>query len=157
MKKKNLWAPWRFNYVKSPSSDECIFCKKAKSDDDKSNYIIYRGQYCFSLLNIYPYNNGHIMIAPYRHISKFVELSKEEIVEIMQVVKDMQKLMKEKLNCGGFNVGFNEGKVAGAGIADHLHLHVVPRWQGDTSFMSVVANTEVIPESLNSIYDKLKN
>lgn len=151
-----MWAPWRIEYVQS-SSGNCIFCSKAKSNKDKENYVLQRREYCFSLLNIYPYNNGHTMIAPYRHTSSFMELEKKEMTEMMDLVQTVQKKLHKKFDCEGFNIGLNEGKVAGAGIEQHIHLHIVPRWEGDTNFISTVANTEIIPESLKSVYKKLKD
>lgn len=155
-KHKNLWAPWRLEYIKTPSSDKCIICEKANSDKDDENYIIQRGEYSFSFLNIYPYTNGHVMIAPFRHVSKFRQLEHKEILEMMNFTKNIQKKLEQKFNSEGFNIGFNEGKIAGAGIHEHIHLHIVPRWEGDTNFMPVIANTKIISESLDSVYKRLK-
>jgi len=155
-KKNNLWAPWRLQYIKTPSKNKCIICEKANSDEDYKNYVIDRGEYCFSLLNIFPYNNGHVMIAPFRHIAKFSQLEKKEIMEMMQLAQHVQEKLKDKLQPEGFNIGLNEGKIAGAGIKEHIHLHIVPRWEGDTNFMPVLSNTKIISESLDSVYRKLK-
>lgn len=157
MKNKNrLWAPWRLEYIKQPSSNKCFICEKSASDKDKQNYIINRGQHCFSFLNIYPYTNGHVMIAPFRHVAKFRQLKQEEMIEIMNFTQHIQNKLEQKLNVEGFNVGFNEGKIAGAGIQGHIHLHIVPRWKGDTNFMSVIADTKIISQSLDSVYRQLR-
>ncbi len=135
---------------------DCIFCEKPKKNDDKKELIIYRGQKAFALLNIYPYNNGHIMVAPYKHTGELAELTKEEYGEMNKIVKMYVARIKKTMNPHGFNVGMNIGKVAGAGFDEHLHTHIVPRWRGDTNFMPVVGKEKVISESLNSVYKKLK-
>ncbi len=136
-------------------NEKCIFCQKIHGDD-KENLVLWRGKSCFAVLNIYPYNNGHLMIAPYRHTPSLNEMSEEEKLEIMQALTLLLDVLKEALNCDGFNIGMNIGKVAGAGVPDHIHLHIVPRWEGDTNFMPVIGDTKVIPQSLSSTYETLK-
>jgi len=152
-----MWAPWRLEYIINSGSDGgCIFCEKPKEKNDEKNFIIYRGKESFALLNIYPYNNGHIMIAPYRHTGSLDDLSTETLCEMMELVKKITHRIKKEMKAQGFNVGINVGKAAGAGIEQHIHIHVVPRWPGDTNFMPVVCGTKIISESLKSVYDKLK-
>ncbi|MBU1086488.1 MAG: HIT domain-containing protein [Candidatus Omnitrophica bacterium] len=147
-----LWAPWRIKYIQAKKTKGCIFCLKPKQKKDKINYIIRRGKYVFSILNIFPYNNGHIMISPYRHIADIDKLTPQEWSEMFEFVKDTTKLLKLKLQAQGFNIGFNVGKVAGAGIDQHLHMHIVPRWDSDTNFMPVLTDSKVISQSLDELY-----
>ncbi len=154
---QRLWAPWRGKYIAGICRQEgCLFCEKSKERKDKENYILFRGRHCMVMLNIYPYNNGHLMIAPYRHIASVEKLRKEEIGEIMDVLSKMVKVIKEVMHPEGFNIGMNLGKAGGAGIADHLHLHIVPRWVGDSNFMLSLSGTKVISEALSETYHKLK-
>lgn len=152
---QTLWAPWRMVYVEKAWSSNCIFCETSSTQQDESNFILYRGKSVFSLLNLYPYNPGHIMIAPYRHLDDLNKLSTEEQLELIQEAARSTSLLREIMNPDGFNLGMNQGKTAGAGIEDHLHLHIVPRWSGDTNFMPVVADTKVIPQDLAGTYRKL--
>lgn len=152
-----LWAPWRTNYLSMKKPKKCIFCTKSKSKLDKKNYIVMRGTWVFSMLNIFPYTNGHIMIAPYRHIKDFNGLNEREIMEMMEVLKKSCRFLDKVLKPQGYNIGINIGKVSGAGVGGHLHIHVVPRWRGDTNFMPIISQTKVISESLDSLYEKLKN
>ncbi len=153
---ERLWAPWRVKYVSNPDKEkECIFCKKSQEKNDKKNLIVSRGQYCFALLNIYPYNNGHIMIAPYNHAGDIVQLEEYELSEMFRLVKELEIKIKSILNPDGFNIGINIGKSAGAGMENHLHMHLVPRWGGDTNFMAVVSDTRVISQSLEELYELL--
>ncbi len=154
---ERLWAPWRMQFIKMPKIDGCIFCDKwrASPTEDKKNHVIYRGKEAFALLNIYPYNNGHLMVAPETHVSSLDELSDEVLLEIIHITKIMMKTLRETLHPHGFNVGMNIGRMAGAGIEDHVHLHVVPRWNGDTNFMPVISNTKVLPQSLDEVYEIL--
>lgn len=152
---KRLWAPWRIEYILSPKPDYCIFCEYPKRRDDEA-YILYRGERVFTLMNIYPYNTGHVMVAPYTHVSSLEELSKEESCELMEVTRLMVRVLKEALSPDGFNLGLNIGRVAGAGIEDHVHMHIVPRWAGDTNFMPVISNVKVIPESIRGTYSKIR-
>ncbi len=155
---KNIWAPWRMEYITNPDKDkDCIFCKKAKSSDDEANYVLSRGKHFFVLLNIYPYNNGHLMIAPYRHLSDITDLDDSELSEVFKLIKDFKRRLRNKLNPEGFNVGLNIGAAAGAGIKDHIHFHLVPRWIGDTSFMSILSDTKILSQSLKDLYQLLKS
>jgi len=154
---ERLWAPWRSGYIQTVrEKSDCIFCEKAKSRNDRKDFILKRGKYCFVILNIYPYNNGHLMIAPYRHISEISHLRKCEISELFQLLKEYELKLKKKLSPDGFNVGLNVGKVAGAGFEHHIHFHIVPRWEGDTNFMPVISDTKVISQSLEEVYNLLR-
>jgi ATP adenylyltransferase len=150
-----LWAPWRSKYVKLNKEKDCIFCLKLESKKRK-NYIISRGEKVFSLLNIYPYNNGHVMVAPFRHVRDLDQLKDDELTELMKHTNKIIKKLKKVLRPDAFNVGLNLGKDAGAGFAGHLHIHIVPRWRGDTNFMPVIGKTKVIPQSLDELYKRLK-
>ncbi len=155
-KKGPVWAPWRVEYITNSDTKECIFCLKPAEKEDRKNHIIYRGKKVFAVLNKYPYNNGHIMVAPYSHKANLESLSRGELEELMDVVRFYVRRIEELMEAHGFNIGMNIGKTAGAGFEEHLHMHVVPRWEGDTNFMPVIGNQEVISESLNSVYEKLK-
>ena len=153
---KILWAPWRMAYIKSSDRKTgCIFCEKPKEDRDRENLILYRGKKCFIILNRYPYTNGHLMIAPYRHVGEIEELREEELLECMKLLQESVKALKKVYNPDGFNIGLNIGKIAGAGVEGHIHFHIVPRWSGDTNFMQVFSETRVMPELLQETYDKL--
>ena len=154
---KHMWAPWRIEYVRMEKPKGCILCEKPKENNDTLNYILYRGDKNFVIMNSYPYNPGHLMVAPYRHVANLEELTDEELGEHFQIVNRSIKLLRQVFNPGGFNIGINVGKVAGAGIDEHLHTHIVPRWQGDTNFMPVIADVRVIPEALAETYKKLKD
>lgn len=152
-----LWAPWRSRYIyKRSKSRSCIFCNKANPERDFDNLIISRKTYSFSMLNIYPYNNGHIMVAPYRHLNDLSGLKEEELTDMMSHVLCSKRLLNKLLKPDGYNIGMNLGKVAGAGFEGHIHIHIVPRWLGDTNFMPVTSDTRVISESLKELYKRLK-
>jgi ATP adenylyltransferase len=151
-----LWAPWRLEYIEGPKPDECIFCAAAQSDDDTANYVLARGEQCFVLLNAYPYTNGHLMVAPYAHTAAIEELPGATAAELMRLVQRSQVALREAYEPEGFNIGVNQGKAAGAAIEDHVHMHVVPRWAGDTNFMPVIASTHVLPQSLDDSLARLK-
>lgn len=153
---ERLWAPWRVEYIEKPKAGECILCQKPKENNDEANLILLRGRDNFVLLNAFPYNPGHLMIAPYRHVAHLQDLTEDEAREHFDIVKRCLTLLDEVLKPNGFNVGLNIGKVAGAGIEGHLHTHVVPRWQGDANFMPVLSDTRVISEALGTTYRKLK-
>jgi len=153
---KQIWAPWRIEYIQMQKPEGCILCDKPKQKDDVANYILYRGDNNFVMMNSYPYNPGHLMIAPYRHVAHLEELTDGERHEHFDMVSRNIKLLKEVFSPAGFNIGMNIGRVAGAGIDDHIHTHIVPRWQGDTNFMPVIADVRVMPEALAETYDKLK-
>lgn len=152
-----LWAPWRMRYIMAAKSEGCIFCTKPAADDDAANHIVWRGDSAFVMLNAYPYNNGHLLIAPYAHIADLEALPAQTLLEVMQLSQDAIRVLKRDFNPQGVNLGLNLGAAAGAGVKDHLHLHVVPRWLGDTNFMPVVADIRVIPQSLDHAYTILRN
>ncbi len=152
---EHLWAPWRIEYIKKADKVGCIFCQKPAEESDVSNYILYRGQKNFIIMNSYPYNPGHLMIAPYRHIANLDELTKEELGEHHELVRRSVLVLTQVFKPDGFNIGMNLGRVAGAGIDKHIHSHIVPRWAGDTNFMPVIADTKVINEALDETYQKL--
>jgi ATP adenylyltransferase len=153
---ERIWAPWRIEYIERPKESGCILCQKSKENNDEANFILYRGQNNFVILNAFPYNPGHLMVAPYRHIANLQDLTGDEVKEHLEVVKRAVKLLTEVLKPTGFNIGLNIGKVAGAGIEYHLHTHIVPRWEGDVNFMPVLSDTRVISEALAATYKKLK-
>lgn len=153
---ERIWAPWRIEYIERPKEGACILCQKPGENNDEANFILYRGQNNFVILNAFPYSPGHLMVAPYRHIANLQDLTDDEIKEHLDVVKRAVKLLTEALKPAGFNIGLNIGKVAGAGIEYHLHTHIVPRWQGDVNFMPVLSNTRVISEALAATYKRLK-
>jgi len=151
---KILWAPWRIKYILG-KKEGCIFCDKIKEDKDKENYVILRGKTAFAILNTFPYNNGHLMVAPYKHVPDFDGLEESELGELMALVKKCTQVLKKALKPEGFNIGANIGKVAGAGLEGHIHIHVVPRWGGDTNFVYTLGDTRIIPESLDDTFNKL--
>jgi len=149
-------APWREEYVKNIyKMNECIFCRALKLKDDRKAFILYRGTYNFILLNKFPYTPGHLMIAPYRHLAFYERAKKESTDEMTDILKLSLKMLKKNYNPHGFNTGMNLGHCAGAGVADHYHLHVIPRWIGDSNFMPLVGKTKVTLEDLNTTYDRL--
>jgi len=152
---ERLWAPWRMAYLEIKKPEGCIFCAKP-GEEDREALILHRGEHAFILLNAFPYNNGHLMVAPYRHTADLESLSAEESREMMELCQLGLGALRRAYHPDGCNLGMNLGTVAGAGIADHLHLHLVPRWNGDTNFMPVVAETKVLPDSLQNTYDKLR-
>jgi ATP adenylyltransferase len=154
---EQIWAPWRIEYIEMEKAKGCILCDKPKENNDAPNYILYRGKKNFVILNSYPYNPGHLMVAPYRHVASLEELTNEELSEHFEIVSRSLKVLRRVFNPGGFNIGINMGKVAGAGIDDHIHTHIVPRWPGDTNFMPVIADVRVLPEALAETYDRLKD
>lgn len=153
---KTLWAPWRMDYILSDKSVACIFCEKLKEDRDAENLILHRGTHHFIIMNAYPYNNGHMMVVPRRHTSNLTDWSPEERAEFLELADLGVETLKRTMNPDGFNIGINMGECAGAGIASHIHLHIVPRWSGDCNFMPVFADTRVIPEHIQATYEKLR-
>ena len=153
---ERLWAPWRMAYIEVPQAQGCIFCTKPAENDDREQLILYRGERCFVIMNLFPYNNGHLMVAPYRHTADLPGLTVEEQAEMMVLTRHCVRVLGEAFRPEGYNVGMNLGRTAGAGVADHLHMHVVPRWNGDTNFMPVLGETKVLPDALYAGYDKLK-
>jgi ATP adenylyltransferase len=153
--RKTLWAPWRIEYIAGEREEGCIFCNRLGVTDDRGNLILARGRNSFVIMNKFPYNNGHIMVAPTRHTSDLGSLTADEILEIFQFIKVFSDVFQSVMKPHGFNIGLNLGKTAGAGVEDHLHVHVVPRWDGDTNFMPVIGGVKVISEHIQSSYDKL--
>ena len=151
-----LWAPWRDKFILCEKEPGCFLCRTARENRDRRNLILFRGEKCFVILNRYPYNNGHVMIAPYRHAGKLEELKADELTELMTMAQLCVKALKSGLKPQGINLGMNLGKVSGAGVADHIHLHLVPRWQGDTNFMPIFAQTKVVSVGLADTYRLLK-
>ena len=154
---KRLWAPWRMEYIKSVQDDdqECIFCQKPKQTDYKENLIVYRSDQSFVIMNKFPYNNGHLMVVPYNHESDLTKFNDEVLLDIQHLLQLSIQALNETMNPHGFNIGINLGRSAGAGIDDHLHYHIVPRWNGDTNYMPVLAGTKVISEALEDSWQKL--
>ena len=150
-----IWAPWRMEYIQTEPLSGCVFCRKYSEGRDEENYILHRSELSFVLLNLYPYNNGHLMIAPKRHVGALTELRSEEMSDLMGLVQKGVRVLSAACRPEGFNIGLNLGSVAGAGITDHIHVHVVPRWQGDTNFMPVLAETKVMPQHLKKTFDTL--
>ncbi|MDR3678226.1 MAG: HIT domain-containing protein [Acidobacteriota bacterium] len=153
-----LWSPWRYRYVSQAGKGEgCPFCLKltAGPAEDRKHLVLYRGQSNFILLNLYPYTTGHILVTPYAHVANLDQIAPEVLTEMMSLAQRAQSALKACYNPEGYNLGMNLGKCAGAGVADHLHLHVLPRWTGDSNFMTVVGETRVQPEDLYATYDKL--
>jgi ATP adenylyltransferase len=153
---EQLWAPWRMEYIQMKKPEGCILCELPGQDNDAANYILYRGDKNFIIMNIYPYNPGHLMIVPYRHLASLEELTDEERHEHFDTVSRSIKVLRQVFSPGGFNLGINIGKVAGAGIEGHVHTHIVPRWQGDNNFLPVISNVRVVPEALAETYKKLE-
>ena len=157
-----LYTPWRFDYIKGASGektgfgDACVFCALSAREDDEQNFILHRALHNFVILNIYPYTSGHLMIVPFEHTADLPALAKETSDEMMDLAKRAQALLQETYHPHGFNLGMNLGQAAGAGVSDHLHLHVLPRWAGDANFMSTVGETRVIPEDLRTTFNKLR-
>ena len=154
---KILYSPWRLKYILSKKTKECIFCIRPSAKNDEKHFILYRSKFSFVILNMFPYNNGHLMIAPKMHKDDLSKLNDSEMLELLTLSRDVKNILAKKLKPEGFNLGINFGKVAGAGVEDHIHLHIVPRWTGDTNFMPVIAETKVIPQSLDDLYLELKD
>jgi ATP adenylyltransferase len=159
MSDEKLWAPWRMKYIESAAKDEesdCFLCNNQKMADSSENLILHRGKLCLVIMNLYPYNNGHLLVAPNRHVGEYLELSTDELAEIADFTRESIEALRQIMNPHGFNIGMNLGRVAGAGVEDHLHLHIVPRWNGDTNFMPVIGGSKVMSESLEESYQRLK-
>ena len=153
---EKLWAPWRIEYILQDKPEECIFCTKSSLDvDDRKELVLSRGSHSFAIMNLYPYNNGHIMVSPYKHTAALSEVGDAAHLEIMQSIQEWIQVIEHSMNPDGFNMGANLGKVAGAGVEDHYHMHLVPRWNGDTNFMPVLGHTKVMVESMEETWDRL--
>ncbi len=154
---QQLWAPWRIGYVtKSRIDNGCIFCDKPKEHDDFKNLILFRNLESYAIMNLYPYNSGHLLVTTYEHKGELHNLTQTQILDLMQTVNKSIFALNKAIKPDGFNLGINIGDIAGAGIKDHIHIHIVPRWKGDTNFMPVISDTKVINEELNNLYLKLK-
>jgi ATP adenylyltransferase len=154
---KVIWAPWRMAYIKNTRKPAtCIFCAKARDRRDAANLLLHRGRQGFVMMNLFPYNSGHLMVAPYAHVSSLESLSADSALDLLQLTNLSLRVLRMELRPEGFNVGINLGKVSGAGIEAHVHVHIVPRWTGDTNFMPLFAETRVIPEHLRTTYRKLR-
>lgn len=153
---ERLWAPWRLQYITQEKPGGCIFCEKPHLGDDRAAHIVYRGDLAYVILNAFPYNNGHLMVAPFAHLSEFEGLPSVTLQEMMELAQRSTRALKLMFHPDGLNLGFNLGAAAGAGIKDHVHLHLVPRWIGDTNFMPVLADVRVIPQSLDQAYEQLR-
>jgi len=158
LERKNLWAPWRIGYVQGlDKGSDCFICEiTSKPQDDDENLLLWRSGRCIVVLNRFPYNNGHLLIAPTRHIPDLDQATDEELLEMTKLVRESQKVLSLSIKPHGFNVGMNFGRCAGAGLPEHLHIHLVPRWDGDTNFMSVCSDTDVISQSLGELFEQLK-
>ena len=153
---KQLWAPWRIDYILSPKPDACVFCLPPHRGEDEQRLVLCRGRHAFVIMNKFPYACGHVMVTPYRHIMTLQELTEEESSELMSLSRHCSMILQEVMHCQGQNLGLNIGEAAGAGIREHLHFHIVPRWNGDSSFMAVMDEARVMPEHLLATYARLK-
>lgn len=153
-----LWAPWRMEFIESARQDKggpCVFCEIEASKDHKKSLVVHRRKHAYVVLNRYPYNNGHLLVVPERHVAELSDLKSDELLDVMGLLSTSVQVLREKLGADGINCGINLGKAAGAGILHHLHVHVVPRWMGDSNFMPVIADTRAMPEYLEATYDRL--
>ena len=152
-----LWTPWRYAYVTAAGQfSDCIFCELPKLNDDRKARIVYRGQHCFIILNSYPYTPGHVMVVPFAHLDQLQSLPVEASHEMMDLSQRMERVLRTLYGPDGINLGMNIGKAAGAGVAGHIHMHVLPRWVADANFMSVAGETRILPESLEITYERIK-
>ena len=153
-----LWTPWRYQYVtRGDSPSGCVFCSAAGGGDDRANLIVHRAKHNFIILNRFPYTNGHVMVVPFEHAPSLGDLAEETLLEMMHLARECEKHLRATYRPDGLNIGMNLGRSAGAGIADHLHMHILPRWAGDTNFMTVTGETRVLPEDLAATWENLKN
>ena len=154
---QNLWAPWRITYIQEqPNENGCFLCNAVQDNQDEKHLVVHRGKECFCILNKFPYNSGHLMVVPNKHKADISDLTGQEMLEIMEMTRDMKELLTKIMKPEGFNLGINLGKSAGAGLIGHFHLHIVPRWNGDTNFMPVVSDVKIIPQSLEDLYKEFK-
>jgi ATP adenylyltransferase len=153
-----LWTPWRYTWLANAApKSACIFCEKAAEHEDEKNFLVYRGQHCFVMLNLYPYTNGHAMIAPYEHVATLVDARAESLAEMIELTRATEKHLRGIYNAPGFNLGMNIGECAGAGVACHIHMHILPRWPGDANFMTTIGETRVLPEDLHTTWTRLRH
>jgi ATP adenylyltransferase len=153
---KTLWAPWRMAFILGSREKGCVFCNRWKRKKDEADLILHRGKHAFVILNKYPYANGHILIVPYKHTPSLEKLDRKSYTEILSLITDSVKILKKTFRAQGFNIGSNIGKIAGAGIAEHIHFHVVPRWEGDVNYMPLIGETKVMPDHLENIYHEIR-
>ena len=151
-----LWAPWRIEYLKGLKEEGCFLCDKHNAGNDPARFILHRGRHCFVVMNRYPYSAGHLMVAPLRHIATLEEMSQAEMAEMMQLTQQAIRALKKVARPHGFNIGVNIGEAAGAGLKDHIHLHIVPRWSGDTNFVTVMADVRIVPQALQELWKELR-
>lgn len=155
---QTIWAPWRITYILGEKEHGCFLCQKARQvEHDGENFVLCRRTHAFVLMNVYPYNNGHLMIAPYAHVSSLTELHHDQLEDVFRLAQLCESALTRVMQPEGFNIGINLGKVAGAGVEDHLHLHIVPRWNGDTNYMTTISETRVIPQQLEETYALLRS
>lgn len=153
---KHLWCPWRIDYILGPKPDTCVFCLPQHRNEDEERLVLYRGRWVFVIMNKYPYSNGHLMVTPYRHVMNLCDLTPEESGECMEMLRNCTDILQKHMSPQGMNIGLNQGEAAGAGIREHLHFHIVPRWNGDSSFMAVLDEVRVIPQHLTETYAALR-
>ena len=153
---ERLWAPWRLTYVGTPKPEGCVFCAKPAEGDDRAALVVARGELCYVVMNLFPYNNGHLLVVPYRHVADLAELTREESAEAQRLLEAGLATVRAEMGCEGANVGLNLGEAAGAGIAQHLHWHLVPRWRGDVNYMPVLADVKVMPQHLDETWQLLR-
>ncbi len=156
----SLYSPWRMQYIldsQDDGDDTCVFCEVIKTEDDRKHLILHRDEYCYVILNLFPYNTGHLLVVPYRHVRCMNDLEAGEKAQSMELLVRAESVLRETFKPQGFNVGANIGSVAGAGIPGHLHFHILPRWEGDTNFLPVLGGTKSLPETLEESYDRLKS
>jgi len=158
MAEQKLWAPWRLEYIRSEKDTGCFLCDAIEADpaEDREHYLVHRGRLCFVILNKYPYNSGHLMVAPHVHEPSIEQLGADQLAEIWDLTKRSLTALRQVYRPDGFNLGINQGAIAGAGVEDHVHLHVVPRWDADTNFMPVIADTRVLPQALDASWAELR-
>lgn len=153
---RQLWAPWRLDFILQPKPDTCFFCDAIAGPDDREALLLVRAEQAICIMNRYPYNSGHLMVAPTRHEGDIEAFEADGLASMQQLLQRSVAILRETMSPEGFNIGLNLGKVAGAGVADHLHWHIVPRWNGDTNFMPVLGDVKVVPQALTELYDQLK-
>jgi ATP adenylyltransferase len=153
---KKLWAPWRKKYITDKPGKACFICRIKNAKDEKKHFIVKKTRHSFAVLNLFPYNNGHLLIVPKRHVKDLSSLKNDELLDLIQLTNSMTKKIEKSMNPHGLNIGINMGRASGAGVPGHIHIHIVPRWSGDTNFMPVITDTKVVSESLESVYERLK-
>ncbi len=153
---ERLWAPWRMEYILRNKQGGCFICDIVGNDDDRGNLVLRRGERCLMLMNRFPYNNGHLMVAPARHVDTLEAMEQDELIEMIMMTREACLMLRGIVHADGFNTGLNLGSAAGAGLKDHVHMHIVPRWEGDTNFMPAIADVKVMPQSLDDLWSELR-